>query len=66
MLAALVRLFERLALQEAIIAFDPQYGLIAVFGLVLVQQLGAPIPATLALMLAGSRAVADRVVSQDE
>ncbi|HEX2340684.1 MAG TPA: hypothetical protein VHI98_09420, partial [Vicinamibacterales bacterium] len=40
-------------------AFDPEYGLIGVFGVVLVQQLGAPIPATPVLMLAGAHAAAD-------
>lgn len=39
--------------------FDPEYGLIGVFGVVLVQQLGAPIPATPVLMLAGAHAAAD-------
>jgi membrane protein DedA with SNARE-associated domain/rhodanese-related sulfurtransferase len=41
------------------IPLDPQAGLIAVFSVVLVQQLGAPIPATPVLMLAGARAAAD-------
>ncbi len=40
-------------------AFDPEYGLIGVFAVVLVQQLGAPIPATPVLMLAGAHAAAD-------
>jgi membrane protein DedA with SNARE-associated domain len=39
--------------------FDPEYGLIGVFAVVLVQQLGAPIPATPVLMLAGAHAAAD-------
>jgi membrane protein DedA with SNARE-associated domain/rhodanese-related sulfurtransferase len=39
--------------------FDPEYGLISVFAVVLVQQLGAPIPATPVLMLAGAHAAAD-------
>lgn len=43
------------------IPLDPQGGLIALFGVVLVQQLGAPIPATPVLMLAGARAAADPI-----
>ncbi len=39
--------------------FDPEYGLIAVCGLVLMQQLGTPIPAWPALMLFGAYAVTD-------
>jgi membrane protein DedA with SNARE-associated domain/rhodanese-related sulfurtransferase len=39
--------------------FDPEHGLIGVFAVVLVQQLGAPIPATPVLMLAGAHAAAD-------
>jgi membrane protein DedA with SNARE-associated domain/rhodanese-related sulfurtransferase len=39
--------------------FDPEYGLISVFAVVLVQQLGAPIPATPVLMLAGAHAAAE-------
>lgn len=39
----------------------PEYGLIAVFLVVLVQQLGAPIPATPVLMAAGAYASADPV-----
>src|SRR5262245_18283717 len=39
--------------------FDPEYGLVAVFGFVLAQQLGAPIPAWPALMFSGAYAVAD-------
>jgi membrane protein DedA with SNARE-associated domain/rhodanese-related sulfurtransferase len=41
------------------VAFDPEYGLAGVFAVVLVQQLGAPIPATPVLMLAGAHAAAD-------
>ena len=41
------------------IAFDPDYGLIALFAVVLVQQLGAPIPAWPLLVVAGAQAVAD-------
>lgn len=40
---------------------DPEYGLIAVFAIVLVQQLGAPIPATPVLMLAGAHSAVDPV-----
>ena len=40
---------------------DPQSGLIALFGVVLAQQLGAPIPATPVLLLAGARAAADPI-----
>ncbi|HEU4351828.1 MAG TPA: DedA family protein/thiosulfate sulfurtransferase GlpE [Burkholderiales bacterium] len=39
--------------------FDPEYGLIGVFAVVLVQQLGAPIPAMPVLMLAGAHAAVD-------
>jgi membrane protein DedA with SNARE-associated domain/rhodanese-related sulfurtransferase len=41
--------------------FDPEYGLIAVFAVVLVQQLGAPIPATPVLLLAGAHAASDPI-----
>jgi membrane protein DedA with SNARE-associated domain/rhodanese-related sulfurtransferase len=44
---------------EETIVFDPEFGLIGVFAVVLVQQLGAPIPATPVLMLAGAHAAAD-------
>jgi membrane protein DedA with SNARE-associated domain/rhodanese-related sulfurtransferase len=44
-----------------IISFNPEYGLIAVFCVVLVQQLGAPIPATPLLLLAGAHAAADPI-----
>jgi membrane protein DedA with SNARE-associated domain/rhodanese-related sulfurtransferase len=40
---------------------DPEYGLIAVFAVVLVQQLGAPIPATPVLLLAGAHAATDPI-----
>lgn len=43
------------------IPLDPQGGLIALFGVVLVQQLGAPIPATPVLMIAGAHAAADPI-----
>jgi membrane protein DedA with SNARE-associated domain/rhodanese-related sulfurtransferase len=39
--------------------FDPQYGLVAVFCAVLVQQLGAPIPAMPVLLLAGAQSMRD-------
>jgi membrane protein DedA with SNARE-associated domain/rhodanese-related sulfurtransferase len=41
------------------IPFDPEYGLIAILAVVLVQQLGAPIPAWPVLMLAGAHAAID-------
>jgi membrane protein DedA with SNARE-associated domain/rhodanese-related sulfurtransferase len=41
------------------VTFDPEYGLVAVFAVVLVQQLGAPIPAMPVLMLAGAHAAVD-------
>jgi membrane protein DedA with SNARE-associated domain/rhodanese-related sulfurtransferase len=40
-------------------AFDPEYGLIAVFAVVLVQQLGAPIPVLPVMLLAGAQSVLD-------
>jgi membrane protein DedA with SNARE-associated domain/rhodanese-related sulfurtransferase len=42
-----------------IMPFDPEYGLAAVFAVVLVQQLGAPIPAMPVMMLAGAHAATD-------
>lgn len=39
--------------------FDPEYGLVGVFAVVLVQQLGAPIPAMPVMMLAGAHAATD-------
>jgi len=43
----------------AAIAFDPQYALVAVFGVVLVQQLGLPIPVLPVMLLAGAQSVLD-------
>ena len=41
---------------ETIFALFSQYGLLAVFGVVLVKQLGAPLPASPVLLLAGAAA----------
>jgi membrane protein DedA with SNARE-associated domain/rhodanese-related sulfurtransferase len=41
------------------VTFDPEYGLVGVFAVVLVQQLGAPIPAMPVMMLAGAHAATD-------
>jgi len=51
--------FDLPTLEDELMPFDPGYGLIAVFGLVLVQQLGAPIPAWPALMISGAYTVVD-------
>ena len=39
--------------------FNPEYGLIAVFSVVLVQQLGAPIPVLPVMLLAGAQSARD-------
>ena len=39
--------------------FFAEYGLVAVFGFVLIEQLGAPIPALPVLLLAGAKAIDD-------
>lgn len=44
-----------------ITAFYDSYGLLTVFAVVLLQQLGAPIPASPLLVLAGAKAMADPV-----
>jgi membrane protein DedA with SNARE-associated domain/rhodanese-related sulfurtransferase len=46
---------------ETIFAFFSQYGLLAVFGVVLIKQLGAPVPASPILLLAGAAAADDGV-----
>ena len=44
---------------DSVTAFFQQYGLAAVFGVVLLEQIGAPIPALPVLLLAGAAAIAD-------
>lgn len=44
---------------ESVTAFFEQYGLAAVFGIVLLEQIGAPIPAVPVLLLAGAAAMHD-------
>ncbi len=46
---------------ETVFALFAQYGLLAVFAIVLVKQLGAPFPAMPVLLLAGAAAAADGV-----
>jgi membrane protein DedA with SNARE-associated domain/rhodanese-related sulfurtransferase len=43
------------------VPFNPEYGLIAVFSVVLVQQLGAPIPVLPVMLLAGAQSARDPV-----
>lgn len=51
------------ASMETIFAFFSQYGLLAVFGVVLIKQLGAPVPASAILLLAGAAAADDEVLA---
>jgi membrane protein DedA with SNARE-associated domain/rhodanese-related sulfurtransferase len=44
---------------DSVTAFFQQYGLAAVFGVVLLEQIGVPIPALPVLLLAGAAAIAD-------
>ncbi len=41
--------------------FNPEYGLIAVFSVVLVQQLGAPLPVLPVMLVAGAQSARDPV-----
>ncbi len=48
---------------ETIFAFFSPYGLLTVFGVVLMKQLGAPVPASAILLLAGAAAADDEVIA---
>src|SRR5437867_201709 len=48
-----------IVVRETTIPFNPEYGLIAVFAAVLVQQLGAPIPVLPVMLLAGAQSASD-------
>ena len=41
------------------LAFNPEYGLVAVFCVVLVQQLGAPLPVLPLMLFAGAQSAGD-------